>query len=503
MLFKRGRSSLTLFSARIAIVLVAILIAIGTVQAQTASLPERLSLSFASVARSVEPAVVSIDAKTNAPEVATKGTTTPSDSEDIMEFFKRQMPNRPMYAVGSGFIVDPAGYIITNNHVIANASRITVRLDSGVELQAKVIGTDEETDIAVLKVVSDKPLPFVKFGDSEKIEVGDWVLALGSPFGLSKTVTAGIISQKDRETPYATAFQKFIQTDAAINQGNSGGPLVNMDGDVIGVNSQIATANGGSSGIGFALPATVTSNVYRQILANGRVRRGYLGARLDSVKAEFAKIYGLKEAKGAIVTEVRDKLSAAGVAGLQAGDVIVDFNGKTVENAVDLIAKVAATAPDETVQIEYYREAGQNFERKTTSLKLKERPSNSRAANDGDGRKLLIDGAKSDAKPFGLTLVELTPAVAATYKLEGKNGLLVRDINQASYIADIRTATGDPALTEGDLIQRINRVEAKDLKTFGEIAGKLKTGDAVVLQVISPDVRGGSGVFKLVQFTVR
>jgi len=224
----------------------------------------RIPNSFAEIAKKVEPAVVSIDTKGKVPQPVAKGTPAPGDSDDIMEFFRRQLPQRPVYAVGSGFIVDKSGYIITNGHVIDNAARITVKLDSGEEYTARVVGTDDETDLAILKIEAGRDLPFVKLGDSDKSEVGDWVLAIGSPFGLSKTVTAGIISQTQRQTPYATAFQKFIQTDAAINRGNSGGPLVNMDGEVIGVNSQIATSTGDYNGVGSALPSAETMNVYNQ-----------------------------------------------------------------------------------------------------------------------------------------------------------------------------------------------------------------------------------------------
>jgi serine protease Do len=434
--------------------------------------------------------------------VATKAEQAPSDGEDILDFFRRQLPRRPIYAVGSGFIVDPAGYIITNNHVIDNAARITVTLESGEEFAAKIVGTDEETDLAVLKIEVGRSLPFLKFGDSDRAEVGDWVLAVGSPFGLSKTVTAGIISQTRRETPNSSAFQKFIQTDAAINRGNSGGPLVNMDGEVIGVNSQIATSTGDYNGIGFALPSDEASNVYKQIVANGRVRRGYLGARLDSVKAEFAKVYGLKDARGAIVIDVRDKQSAAGVAGLQAGDVIISFNGKRVENAVDLISKVAGTPPDQVVNIEYYREAGPAVEQRTATLRLRERPTANRSS-ENDSRSQTAGGQKTDERPFGLTLAEITPTLATTYKLEGQTGLLIKSVNPASFIADVRLSTGDAALGEGDLIQRMNRVTVIDLKTFSEAVAKLKPGDAVVLQVVSYDPRARGPQLKIVQFTVR
>ena len=482
-----------------AFAVVAICISAGNIIAQPGG-----TNSFAAIAKRVEPAVVSIDTKGKIPDVVAKGA--PGDSDDIMEFFRRQISQRPVYAVGSGFIVDKSGYIVTNAHVIEEASRITVKLDTGEEFAATVVGVDgkEETDLAVLKIDAGRDLPFIKFGDSDKAEVGDWVLAIGSPFGLAKTVTAGIISQKQRETPSATSFQRFIQTDAAINRGNSGGPLINMDGDVIGVNSQIATTTGDYNGVGFALPSDEAAIVYQQIVHNGRVKRGYMGAFLESVKVEFARVYGLKEAKGAIVTGIRDKLSPAGTAGLQTGDVIVEFDGQPVENARDLIARVAATSPDKTVNVAFYRENGTNLDRKTLPVKLGERPGQSTSTTDNsDRRKLPVDGEKLETKPFGLTLAELTPTLAVTYKLEGQKGLVVKEINPKSFIADILNDRGFNALVPGDLIQRINRVNVADQKTFGEIVSKLKIGDPVVLQVMAYDPQIRAPRMKIVQFTVK
>lgn len=474
-------------------------IAAGNALAQ----PGNLTTSFSSIAKRVEPAVVSIDTKSSVTNPVAQATPQPGTSDDLMDFFRRQMQQRPVYGVGSGFIVDKSGYIVTNNHVVARAARITVRLDSGEEYLAKIIGTDIETDIAVLKIDAPRDLPFVKFGNSTNAEVGDWVLAIGSPFGLNKTVTAGIISQKKRETPYASAFQKFIQTDAAINPGNSGGPLVNLEGDVIGVNSQIATTTGEYNGVGFALPSEEASYVYSQILKNGKVRRGYLGAYLDSVKTEYAKVYGLKDAKGAIVTDIRDKQSAAALAGLLTGDIIVQFNGQTIESAGDLIARVASTSPDQTITLEYLRERGDTLEQKTASIKLGERPSNNRAAvDDGERRKLPIDGVREE-KPFGLTLTSLTKPLAEKYGFTTEKGLVVTDINPASYIADIKNSLGNTALGEGDLIVRMNRVAVTDLKRFSDAVSKLKPGDAVVLNVLTfaPQLQGTQ--LKIVQFTVR
>jgi len=486
------------FRQIIAISIVALAIAAGNVAAQ----PDKLSSSFAAIAKRVEPAVVSIDTKSSISGPVASATPQPGASDDIMEFFRQQARQRPVYGVGSGFIVDKSGYIMTNNHVIDKAARITVRLETGEEFYAKVIGTDIETDLAVLKIDARRDLPFVKFGSSTKAEVGDWVLAIGSPFGLTKTVTAGIISQKQRETPYASAFQKFIQTDAAINPGNSGGPLVNMDGDVIGVNSQIATSTGEYSGVGFSLPSDEAQNVYNQIVASGKVRRGYLGAYLDSVKAEYAHVYGLKDAKGAIVTDIRDKQSAAALAGLQTGDIITQFNGETVESAGDLIAKVAAARPDESITFQYLRENGANLESKTATIKLGERPSTARSSvDDGERRKLPLDGAKE--KPFGLTLIALTKPLAEKYGFTDQKGLVVTDINPASFIADVKNSVGNIALGEGDLIQRINRVPVTDLASFNDLVSKLKPGDPVVLHVLTftPQLQGTQ--LKIVQFTVR
>ena len=468
--------------------------------------PEMLSASFAKVSKRVEASVVNIDTKGKIPDPITLKGETPdaTATDESMDFFRQQLPRRPSYSVGSGFIVDKSGYILTNFHVIDDASRISVKLQSGEEFVAKVIGTDEETDLAVLKIETGRELPFIKLGNSDEAQVGDWVLAIGSPFGLAQTVTAGIISQTRRETPYASQFQKFIQTDAAINRGNSGGPLVDMNGDVIGINSQIATSTGDYNGIGFAFPSNEAANVYRQIRESGKVKRGYLGVILDSVKAEYAKVYGLGDAKGAIITDVRDKQSAAANAGLKAGDVILEFNGEKILSAADLIAKVSSTAPEKEVNVTYLREVGSVLERKNALIKLAERPSNNKVADDDPvPTKMPVSDVKKPIEPFGLTLMELTPALAAIYKVEGAKGLIIKNINPASFIADVKNSNGEDALGEGDLIQRINRVNVTDLKTFNDTASSLKKGDAVVLHIQSYDRRSRSLQFRIVQFTVQ
>ena len=463
--------------------------------------PERAK-SFAEIAKRVEPSVVSIDTKGRTPQPQARGAQTPDDGSDIVDFLRRQMQQRPVRAVGSGFIVDKTGYIVTNAHVVEDAVRITVKLDSGEEYVARVVGTDDLTDIAVLKIDAKRDLPAVKFGDSDKAEVGDWVLAIGSPFGLAKTVTAGIISQKERETPYASAFQRFIQTDAAINRGNSGGPLVNLDGEVVGVNSQIATSTGDYNGVGFALPSRETEYVYGQIVKNGKVRRGYLGVLLETVQSEFAAVYGLKEKRGSIITDVRDRQGPAAVAGLKVGDVIVEFNGQPVLSSQDLIAKVATTNPDQTVTVAFYREKGDAMEKQTATIKLAERPINNATSTNNDRRTLPVDG-RIEQKPFGMTLAEMTLTLAEQYNLVGQKGLVVKEINQASFIADIKNSNGTDALGEGDLIQRINRVTVTDLKSFNDAVTKLRIGDPVVLHVLTYIPSARAAQLKIVQFTVK
>lgn len=468
----------------------------------TVSQASKLSDSFADVAKMVEASVVSIDAKTKTADTTARNRTTPNESDDIMEFFRRQLPRRPVYSVGSGFIIDKSGYIMTNAHVIDNAAKIVVRLYNGDEFTATLIGTDEETDLAILKIDTGRSLTALKLADSDKVRVGDWVLAVGSPFGLSRTVTAGIVSQVKRETPDGSPFQRFIQTDAAINRGNSGGPLVNLDGEVIGINSQIATTTGDYNGVGFALPSTEAAAVAKQLIDGGKVKRGFLGVGLDSVKSEFAKVYGLGETRGAIVTDVRDPQSAAALAGIKAGDVIVEFDGKAIASAQDLIGKVSATSPENNVNVVLLRENGNSLDRKTVSLKLGERPSRRTASNDTKTDKP-VETTPDNGKPFGLTLVELTPQSAADYQVEGQTGLFVKEINPESRIAEVKSSTGGDAIGEGDIIQRINRVPVKDAKSFAEAVSKLKKGDAVVLHVVSVDPRTKAGRMKIVQFTVR
>ncbi|MDM7922882.1 MAG: trypsin-like peptidase domain-containing protein [Pyrinomonadaceae bacterium] len=473
--------------------------------APPAAAADALSEAFAAATKKAEPAVVSIDTRSRVVESARRGGgTAPEGADDILDFLGRQFPPRPQAAVGSGFIVDKEGYIVTNWHVVEDADRITVKLDSGEEFPGKLIGQDQLTDIAVLKIDAGRELPFVKFGDSDKARVGEWVLALGSPFGLNRTVTAGIVSQVQRETENSSPFQRFIQTDAAINRGNSGGPLINLAGEVIGVNSQIATITGNNSGIGFALPSATASRVYSQIKADGKVRRGFLGLSLDTVRDEYAKVYGLGDERGAIVTgyPVADTPSPARDAGVLPGDVIVAFNGTRVADTPDLIAKVSAVSPDSPANITLLREVNGKIERKTLPIALAERPGDARA-DANTPRKLPLEDRTEADKPFGLTIEEVTADIAAALKLTGPKGVVVRAINPESYIAEVKLATGAEALGRGDIIQRVNRQTVANKAEFLAIAAKLKKGDPVVMHVLTPQPGRDPARLKVVQFTVQ
>lgn len=474
---------------------------------QIARAPEALSASFAEIARRVEPAVVNIETTQKQLEVAEKDEDKEDSTNPLLDMFRR--PRRVPRGIGSGFIVSPKGYILTNYHVIEDAVRITVGLQTGEKYRATVVGIDTETDVAVLKIEAPKDLPTVTLGDSNAAEVGDWVLAMGSPFGLDQTVTAGIISKKERESPYANVFQRFLQTDAAINRGNSGGPLVNMRGEVIGMNSQIATSTGDYNGIGFALPANETNFVYKQLMAQGKVKRGYLGITLDSVHDEYAKVYGLSEPKGAIITSVtateRGLATPAASAGLQPSDIIVEFQGTPVTNAQDLIQRVASTPVGQQVTLTFLRDVNGKLDKRTVTVSLAERPSatNSawvRAAKD----EVKDDNPKGNTLRLGVTLAELTPQLLADRHLTGVQGLYVKDVDPNGLVAEIRVPpTGRPAVVEGDVINRINRTPVTSLADFQRVLSGLKAGDPIVLNVtrVQQDARGNRQVPLIVQFT--
>ncbi len=472
---------------------------------QVSRAPEALSASFAEIARRVEPAVVNIETMTAAPEVAegdSEDKEDPTSNNPLLDMFRRQQ-RRPTRGVGSGFIVSSEGYILTNEHVVGGSSKIIVGLQSGEEYRGRVVGIDEETDVAVVKIDAPRALPTVTLGDSDGAQVGDWVLAIGSPFGLDQTVTAGIISKKERETPYFTNFQRFLQTDAAINRGNSGGPLVNMRGEVIGINSQIATSTGDYNGIGFALPATEARFVYQQIVSNGKVRRGYLGVTLESVKEEFARVYGLAAAKGAIIMDVQETKDGvptpAAKAGMQKLDIITEFNGHAVESAQDLIQKVASTPVGNSAAFTYLRERDGKLEKYTANIVLGERPIPT-TIGETFAPKGKVTPTKANSPQLGLTLTELTQQLITEKRLGSVRGLYVKDLDPHGLAAEVRVS-GQQAIAEGDVITRINRVPVATLADFQRVLTTLKAGDPIVLQVSRYSRTLDRVTTRIVQFT--
>ncbi len=465
--------------------------------------PEALSASFVEIARRVEPSVVNIDTLQTSPDIAESDNEDKTDrtpGNPLYDLLRRQ-PQRPTRGVGSGFIIDAKGYILTNQHVIDGASRITIGLQTGERFRGKVIGVDSETDLAVIKIDAGRDLPVMKFGDSNVAQVGDWVLAIGSPFGLDQTVTAGIISKKERDSQAFTNFQRFLQTDAAINRGNSGGPLVNMHGEAIGVNSQIATLTGDYNGIGFALPSNEAKFVSERILGGGKVKRGYLGVTLAPVQGEFARVYGLPEAKGAIIADVqpdqKGQPTPAARAGLQVNDVVIQFNGEPVQDSNDLIAKVAATEVGQNVALTVLREVEGKLDRRTVDVILGERPNFLARDSEMPAPREKDAGVKTNSARLGLTLAEITPQLVTEKHLSGVKGLYVKEVDPNGLAADIRPRE----VSAGEVVTRINRVSVSTLADFQRVISSLKPGDAVVLNLSSYDRGSDRIVSRIVQFT--
>lgn len=441
--------------------------------APTGALATALALSeaFAQVARQVEPAVVHIE---------TEAARTDRRSEDPFDFFFGPR-GRPRRGTGSGVIVDPEGYILTNHHVIRGASTIRVKTFDGRTYTPEVIGVDPETDLAVIKISRNEPFPYARMGDSNKLRVGDWVLAIGSPFGLEQTVTAGIISAKDRVTDGENApFQRFLQTDAAINPGNSGGPLVNLKGEVVGINTQISTSTGYFNGVGFALPSALAVEVYNHLVRRGRVARGYLGVYVKPVTPPIARMNGLKEPQGALIESVTDPESPAAQAGLQTGDIIVEIDGEPIRDSRDLTRRVASLEVGRTVRVKYIRD-GREY---VTSVKLGVRPSLADRGEEPRGRNEGLPPEKRPAGPpaLGATLEPVTPHVAEVLKLGAVRGAVVGEIEEESFAESL-------GLMPGDVILSINRTEIRRPEDVTRIFEKLKSGDDVVM-IVARATRG-------------
>jgi serine protease Do len=418
-------------------------------RAPDASLQSRAPLSFADIVDRVKPAVVSIHVTNGGDKVASKGGKgfNPKDflpdlpdDHPFSEFFKNlpkefrglPAPNpRPSLAQGSGFVVSADGYIVTNNHVIDSASKIEVSFDKDNKYEAQLVGTDQRTDIALLKIKGARDFPFVKFADKAP-RVGDWVLAVGNPFGLGGSVTAGIVSAQGRDIgsgPY-----DYMQIDAAVNRGNSGGPTFNLDGEVVGVNTAIYSPSGGSVGIAFAIPAKTAGDIVVQLKSGGSVSRGWLGVKIQNIDEDTAASLGLSEAKGALVTEVTTPGPAA-EAGLKNGDAILSVNGDKVADSRDLARRIAGFAPSSSVEVHVLR--GQKEE--TITVKLGQFPSGKELARVESDGKSEPQGTAMDQ--LGLTLMPGTGA--------DKDAVVVSEVDSASDAAMKGVKSGDVILEVG------------------------------------------------------
>ncbi|MBH3375157.1 DegQ family serine endoprotease [Pseudomonas juntendi] len=443
-------------------------------QALTAQADEALP-DFTTLVEQASPAVVNISTKQKLPDRRVAQGQMP-DLEGLppmfREFFERNMPQQPRsprgdrqreaMSLGSGFIISSDGYVLTNNHVVADADEIIVRLSDRSELQAKLIGTDPRTDVALLKV-DGKNLPTVKLGDSEKLKVGEWVLAIGSPFGFDHSVTKGIVSAKGRTLPNDT-YVPFIQTDVAINPGNSGGPLFNMKGEVVGINSQIFTRSGGFMGLSFAIPIDVALDVSNQLKKDGKVSRGWLGVVIQEVNKDLAESFGLDKPAGALVAQVLENGPAA-KGGLQVGDVILSMNGQPIVMSADLPHLVGSLKDGEKAKLEIIR----NGKRQTLDVAVGAMPD-----DDADITAGADGSTERSSNRLGVAVADLTAEQKKSLELKG--GVVIKEVQD-----------GPAALIgrrPGDVISHLNNQAIGSAKEFTEIAKELPKNRSVSMRVL-------------------
>ncbi len=432
--------------------------------------PAGAPVSFAELIQRVSPAVVSISVrqKANAPNREQDAENLPPGLEEFMRRFPQERgPRRTPVALGSGFIIAENGTVVTNNHVVADAEEITVRLSDGRELKADLLGTDEGTDLAVLKVKGGGSFPYVTFDRSPTVRVGDWVVAVGNPFGLDGTATAGIVSAKGRRDYGNSSYVDFLQLDAPINRGNSGGPAFDIRGNVIGVNSAIFSPTGGNVGIGFAIPSDTAARVVDQLIAGGRVTRGWLGVQVQPVDREIAASIGLRDAKGAIVASVTPG-SPAATAGLQQGDVILSFNGQGIEDSRALTQRVGEAAIGRDARLEVQRDG----QKRTVNVRLGERPS----------EQALLASATAPStehsEGLGVSVRTVTAEDRRRFQIDGvEGGLVITTVADNSILADRGVNVGDLILT----------VDRKPVRTVDDLEAAVAAAEQqnrpVLLQV--------------------
>jgi serine protease Do len=437
----------------------------------------RMGKAFASIAGKASPAVVGIRATRLVRPDAKARENSSGDSnpygEDFFDYLlRRRFPHRSdkpepkekEVAQGSGFLVTADGFILTNNHLVGDAEDIAVQLGDGRKFTGKIVGTDPETDVAVVRIPAEN-LPYVELANSDTLEVGEWVIAIGNPFGLSHTVTAGIVSAKGRQGMGVSYYEDFIQTDAAINFGNSGGPLLNLDGKAVGINTAII-GPGGNIGIGLAIPITMARTVYEQLKDGGKVVRGYLGVEIDNLEAGMGEFFGIENGKGAVVMRVLED-SPAAKAGIKADDIVVEMEGEPIATATDLMNRVAMHKPGSKISVVILRDG----KRKTMPITLDKRPQEVAGAAEG--------GAKTSG-PLGLAVETLTRRLATQLGYEGLSGVVVDDV-EAGSLAD------EYGLEPEMLITEVNRDPVRNVKQFNEAMAKAKQKGKALLRVHSDE----------------
>jgi len=440
--------------------------------------------SFADLVERVSPAVVTIKSETTTTDNENEMDNVPAPFRDFFNQFnngqKPQQPHRALSA-GSGFIIDRSGYVVTNNHVVDASKKITVTLPDKREFIAKLVGTDPVTDVALLKITSDRPLPMVEFGDDKKLRVGDWVVAVGNPYGLSNSVTAGIVSSLGRNIESSQQYTNFIQIDAPINRGNSGGPTFDLRGQVIGMNSMIFSPSGGSIGIGFAIPASLIHDVVAQLKEHGRVTRGYLGVNIQPVTPDIAASLGIKEAKGALVAEVVAGGPAA-KAGFEQGDIVTAINGQAVEDATDLTRKVASVPTGQTATFSVARQ-GKPMQIKAT---IGTRPDAQQLASLAPGKDGMM--SPSSANAAGLGLSSLTPE-------SKKNFNIAENVVAGAVITkvDPDSDAADKGLQPGDVVLRVGSRIVRSPADFQVGVAEAKKGGRTNVLLLVAHSQGGTG----------
>lgn len=433
---------------------------------------KRTQNAFVKIAKEVSPSVVYIEVQ----KVIERRAPVFPFGDFNQDFFERFFGDRDLQnrspnqqfrqrARGSGFIIDEEGYILTNHHVVGEADKITVKLADGREFEAENVGTDPRSDVGVIKIDAQN-LPALKLGDSNELEVGEWVVAIGNPFGLSKTVTSGIISAKGRSNVGITDYEDFIQTDAAINPGNSGGPLVNLEGEVIGLNTAIFSRSGGYMGIGFAIPINMAKVIYKQLRETGKVTRSYLGIMVQQLTPELAESFELERTQGVLIADVLDD-SPAQKAGLKQGDIIVEMNGKSVKKYGQFRNKISLLPPETTIDLKVIR----NGSPKTIEVTTAELPEQQQSERKPE-TNLLED--------LGFTVQNLTDEYAQRFDYEGEEGVLVTKVVSGSVAAM-------KGIRPGLLIQEVNQKKVTNVNEFNQQAQKALEKGRILLLVREGD----------------